>query len=70
MGALREPPTALEAIRRKNFFTPDGPRREEILFMGDLLRQEDEDVSSHARLDPRPAALLPLPPLVCWLGAG
>lgn len=30
---------ALHAIRQAHFFLPGGPRREEILFMSDLLRQ-------------------------------
>ena len=42
-GGLRdpEPSKALEALRETPFFTPGGPRREEIIFMADLLRKDD-----------------------------
>ena len=49
---LRDPDAKLEAIRKEgwpdtgtHFFTLDGPQREEILFMGDLMRIEGLDTS-------------------------
>ena len=41
---LREAVEALPALRDSPFFSPGGPRREEILFMGDLLRQPMADM--------------------------
>lgn len=43
VSRLRDPAEALAAIRQARLFAPGGPRREEVLFMGDLLRQEGED---------------------------
>ena len=45
---LRESDTALKALRAHHFFTKEGPRREEIISMGDLLRQEAEDAPGEA----------------------
>lgn len=44
--ALRESTEALAAIRGAAFFSPNGPHREEILFMGDLLRKDSSDAHS------------------------
>ena len=49
---LREPETALEAIREEGFFTEGGPQRLEIVFMGDLLRK-DELTAEEVRPMPR-----------------
>ena len=43
VARLRNEETALEAIRQATFFTEGGPRFEEIVFIGDLLRKDDEE---------------------------
>ena len=43
IAKLRERETALSAIRAASFFTGDGPRTEEVLFIAELLREELEE---------------------------
>ena len=43
VGQLREPGEAQAAVRQAHFFAPQGPVRDEILFMGDLLRTVAEE---------------------------
>lgn len=43
---LREAPEALAALRSGRFFAPDGPRREEVLFMGELSRKEPTEAAA------------------------
>lgn len=61
VSALRDPEIALAEIRKVPFFTPDGPRREEIIFMSDFLRPDKGEDAIADSESPRPPIHSPLP---------